>query len=459
MGESNALEVLDKWSGEPVGRLPVAGAGAIEAALASSVESLATPWAPSERAAALRAARDLFEAEREEILTTLRRESGFTIRDVEDEVARGLVTLELCAEEATRFSGETVSLGASSGFESRIAFTVRAPIGVVLAMTPFNTNFNGVLHKVGPALAAGNAVIVKPSELTPLTAGRVVDVLLRAGVPADRLHVLHGPGDSVALPLLRDPRVAFASFTGSTRVGAIVKAETGVRPVALELGSVGCTILAEDADLDRAASLTLRGGFRKAGQVCTSVQRLLVHDAVVEDFLDRLVGQVSALRAGDPADPEVDLGPVISSSAAERVERLLAESVAAGAEIATGGGRDGTLVEPTVVSGLPEDSALARQEVFGPVVAVTAVRSVEDGIARVNAGEFGLQAGVFSRSIATALSCVERLQVGAVIVNGTSSTRADGMPFGGQKASGFGKEGPRYAMRAMSVERLVMLGG
>lgn len=451
------VEVLDKWSGEAIETLPIADAATIDRTLGLAADAVAEPWPPAERAAAMRAAHELFEAERGEIADLLRRESGFTTQDVEDEISRGLVTLELSAEEATRVVGETVSLGASAGFEGRTAFTIRAPIGVVLAMTPFNTNFNGVMHKIGPALAAGNSVVVKPSELTPLTPQRVVDVLLRAGVPADRLHILHGPGDTVALPLLRDRRVAFASFTGSTVVGAIVKAETGVRPVALELGNVGATIIDADADLEKAASLTLRGGFRKAGQVCTSVQRLLVHEEVADDFRGRLVEAVSGLRAGDPADAATDLGPLISLAAAERVERLVGESVEAGASVLLGGGRDGSLVEPTIVDGIEEGMPLAREEAFGPLVTITEVSSVDDAIARVNAGEFGLQAGVFSASIATALHCADQLQVGAVIVNGTSSTRADGMPFGGQKSSGFGKEGPSYAVKAMSVERLVML--
>ena len=232
-----------------------------------------------------------------------------------------------------------------------------------------------------------------------------------------------------------------------------------MRPVALELGNVGCTIVAADADLEKAAGLVLRGGFRKAGQVCTSVQRLLVDEALADDFRGRLVEAVSGLRAGDPADAASDLGPLISLAAAERVERLIGESVDAGASLLLGGGRDGSLVEPTIVDGVEEGMSLAREEAFAPLVTITEVSSVDDAIGRVNAGEFGLQAGVFSASIATALHCVDRLQVGAVIVNGTSSTRADGMPFGGQKSSGFGKEGPSYAIKAMSVERLAMLAG
>lgn len=457
MSPGGALEVLDKWSGETIDLLPIADAEAIERTLARAQAAIDDRWPPAARAAAMRAAHELFEAERPRIAETLRRESGFTIKDVEDEISRGLVTLELSAEEATRVMGEAVSLGASAGFEDRTAFTIRSPIGVVLAMTPFNTNFNGVLHKVAPALAAGNSVVVKPSELTPLTPQIVVETLIRAGVPEDRLHILHGPGDTVALPLLRDRRVAFTSFTGSTAVGAIVKAETGVRPVALELGNVGCTILAEDADIGKATGLTLRGGFRKAGQVCTSVQRLLVHEAVIGDFRERLLEAVATLRPGDPADPSVDLGPLISAAAADRVERLVGESVAAGARVLAGGGREGNLVAPAVIDRVEEGMALAREEAFGPLVTITEVSSVDDAITRVNAGEFGLQAGVFSSSIGTALHCLDRLQVGAVIVNGTSSTRADGMPFGGQKSSGFGKEGPSYAIKAMSVERLAML--
>lgn len=456
---AQTLAVCDKWTGETIEHVPIADAAMIDSALARATCSVAEEWPARARSDALHTAGALLDERRDELLTTMVRETGFTRRDAEDEYARARVTLELSAQEALRITGEPVALAASSGFDDRLAFTVRAPIGVVLAITPFNTPVNGVLHKVAPALAAGNAAVLKPAEVTPLSAAIIVRALHEAGVPEDRLHLLNGTGEAVGLPLLRDERVSFTTFTGSTPVGEIVKSETGVRPVALELGSIAATLVCPDADLESAATLIARGGYRKAGQVCTSVQRVFVDRAVADELTGLLLDTVRALRAGDPADEASDLGPVIGESAAARIVRMIGDSADAGAELLAGGSREGSLVAPTLLAGVEEYHPVALREAFGPLVAITATSGLDDSIARVNAGRFGLQAGVFTSSVATALRCARSLQAGGVIVNGTSSTRADGMPFGGQKDSGFGKEGPAYAARAMTVERLVVLGG
>jgi succinate-semialdehyde dehydrogenase / glutarate-semialdehyde dehydrogenase len=452
------VTIRDKWTGAVIAELPRATEADIEAAVAAADRARKSPWAPRERAHVLENAVKLLRERKSTITETMRQETGFTTRDVHDEFARALVTLSLCAQEATRLGGEVVPLDASPGFEQRLAFTIRVPIGVVLAITPFNAPLNTVCHKIGPALAAGNAVILKPAEYTPLTAQALVHVLRDAGVPEGYLQILYGSGSEVGLRLLRDSRIGFTTFTGSTEVGAIVKRETGLRPVSLELGSVSATIVSEDADLDRVAADVAKAGFRKAGQVCTSVQRLFVQASVEHAFVARLAARVAALKSGDPADVATDVGPMISESAAAHAESLVQDSVQSGAAALVGGSRAGAHFAPTLLHRVQPQMRVAREEIFAPVVAVLTFERLEEAIAAANASAYGLQAGVYTSSIATALRVARELEVGGVIINGTSSTRADGMPYGGMKDSGFGKEGPHYAIREMSIERLVMLG-
>jgi succinate-semialdehyde dehydrogenase/glutarate-semialdehyde dehydrogenase len=454
---STTIVVVDKWTREGIGELPRATESDVEAALASSVAARREPWQPWERAIALSKTIDLLLQRREAMLKLMRRETGFTVVDVQDEFNRALVTLRLCAEEATRLGGEVVPLGASIGFESRIAFTIRVPIGVVLAITPFNAPLNTVCHKVGPALAGGNAVVLKPAQLTPLTAQALIDMLWEAGVPRDYLHVLHGSGQDVGLRLLRDSRVNFATFTGSTAVGLVVKRETGVRPVQLELGSVSATLVCEDANLDRVVADVQRAGFRKAGQVCTSVQTLYVHRSVHSLLLNRLASRVSELKAGDPAQATTQVGPLITAEAARRAKSLVDLALIDGATRTVGDEPHGSLYAPTLLDSVTPDMAVAREEIFAPVVSLIQFTDLDQVIDQMNSSVYGLQAGVYTASLAIALRAARGLEVGAVIVNGTSSTRADGMPYGGVKDSGFGREGPAYAIREMTIPRLVML--
>jgi succinate-semialdehyde dehydrogenase / glutarate-semialdehyde dehydrogenase len=455
--DSPSVTVRDKWSGEVFAELERATEPHVEATLANAVAALREPWAPRERAAALNGAVALLKQRRDAVTTGMRRETGFTTTDVNDEFDRAMVTLELCAEEATRLGGEVIPLGASSGFEQRIAFTIRVPIGVVLAITPFNAPLNTVCHKIGPALAAGNSVVLKPAQLTPLTAQTLVDTLHESGVPKRYLQVVHGSGGELGLRLLRDPRIAFATFTGSTEVGLTVKRETGIRPVQLELGSTSTTIVCDDADLDRVASDVRRSGFRKAGQVCTSVQNLLVQRGVAGELRERLARGVASLRSGDPGDSQTDVGPVITEQAAEWAHELVSDAVRAGAEVAVGAGRERNLLSPTLLTGVVPGMRIMSEEIFAPVVNLISFDAIADAFAIANASRYGLQAGFYTSSIANALLAARSLEVGGVIVNGTSSTRADGMPYGGVKDSGFGREGPAYAISEMTVPRLVML--
>jgi succinate-semialdehyde dehydrogenase/glutarate-semialdehyde dehydrogenase len=452
------ITVRDKWSGEIIDELPRATVEDIANAVAAADVARKHPWPPYERAVVLQRAVALLRERQQAISGTMRRETGFTNKDVANEFTRALVTLELCAQEATRLGGEVVPLGASAGFTERLAFTIRVPVGIVLAITPFNAPLNTVCHKIGPALAAGNVVILKPAELTPLTARALTQVLTDAGLPSGYLHVLYGSGSEVGLPLLRDPRIGFTTFTGSTEVGAIVKRETGVRPVSLELGSASVTIVCEDANLDKVVADVANSGFRKAGQVCTSVQLLYAQAGIQDELINRLAGRVSSITSGDPASITTDVGPLITAGAADHATELVNDARQAGATLLVGGQQSGSRFSPTLLCGLKPQMRLAREEIFAPVVGVLSFGMLDEAIVQANASSYGLQAGVYTSSIATALRVSRELEVGGVIINGTSSTRADGMPYGGMKNSGFGKEGPHYAAREMSIERLVMLG-
>lgn len=450
--------VRDKWTGEILDTLPRATEQDIEKAIAGANQAHKHTWPPHDRAKVLQRAVELLQEQKQTICEVMRHETGFTIKDVENEFTRAIVTMTLCAQEAIRLGGEVVPLDANSGFEQRLAFTLRVPIGVVLAITPFNAPLNTVCHKIGPALAAGNAVILKPAELTPLTARSLVQTLYNAGLPEGFLHILYGSGSEVGLRLLHDTRIGFTTFTGSTEVGAIVKRETGIRPVALELGSASVTIVCPDADLDKVARDVSSAGFRKAGQVCTSVQLLYAHASIEHDLVERLAARVRELKSGDPANVTTDVGPLISQFAAEHAELLVTNAQQAGASTCTGGTHTNTHFLPTVLSGIKPHMRIAREEIFAPVVGVLPFDSLDEAISVANSSPYGLQAGVYTSSISTMMHVIKTLQVGGIIINGTSSTRADGMPYGGMKDSGFGKEGPHYATREMSIERLVMLG-
>ncbi|WP_227272272.1 aldehyde dehydrogenase family protein [Roseobacter weihaiensis] len=441
------IPVLDKFNLTNAYDLPAATASDVTNSIDAAVAYIPPP--PPERAACLRRAADLIAERRDAIRAAMVLEAGFPLKDADGEINRALATLRLSAEEATRISGEMVPF--DGAIQGRIGFTMRVPVGVVVAITPFNAPLNTPCHKVGPALAAGNALILKPSEKTPGPAAYLGQALLDAGFPPDAVQVVQG-GPDVAQALLADPRPAFYAFTGSTRVGAAIHAAVGLRRTQMELGSIASTIVLADADIDAAAQKCAGASFRKAGQVCTSIQTLYVAQEVHDAFLDRYVTAAKTLRAGDPLDPATDVGPMISETAAEQVEGMLE-----GADIILGGTRDAAVISPTIIA-RPSERYLT-QEAFGPVAAVIPVADVGEAVARVNATPYGLATGLFTQDITTAFDAARQLDVGGVHINETSSSRVDLMPYGGVKESGFGQEGPRYAIREMTEERLVTVSG
>ena len=449
--------VLDKYSQAPwaVAQMPsreqvAAGVAAAERAFrAGGLDAHA-------RGAILDRAATVLERRTDDLVAAMQAEAGFTGHDAANEVRRGLITLRLSAEEARRFGGDLVPMEGAPGQAGRIGFTLRVPLGVVCAITPFNAPLNTVVHKVGPALAAGNAVVLKPSLHTPMTACILAEALLEAGLPEGLLTVLHG-GAQVAQWLLDEPLVRFYAFTGSTEVGRAIQQRAGLRRTQMELGSIAHCIVADDADLDQALPKIVNAAYRKAGQVCTSVQVLLVQRSRIAEVEQRLARMVEALPFGDPGAKATVVGPVITQASAERIEGWIAQALARGARRLAGGPRQGPVVPPTLLADVPEDTPLGCQEVFGPVMCVVPFDTLDEAIARVNSTPFGLATGVFTNRLGDALAAARRLEVGGVHINETSSSRVDLMPYGGSKDSGFGREGPHHAVREMSEERMVTL--
>lgn len=451
------LGVENKYSGAEIAQVCVATPELIAEAVATARAALekGVP-APHERAAILYRAARLLEDQRERFIALMVAEAGFTRVDAATEVMRAGLTLELSAEVAKSLTGHTVPFGAHPGSGQRIGFTVRDPIGVVVAITPFNSPLNTVLHKIGPSFAAGNPTVLKPSSLTPLTAALLGQVLVEAGMPKGYLHIIQGEG-RLAEHLLTNPDVAFYTFTGSTRVGRIIQQHVGLRRSQMELGSIASTIVCADADLDKALPKIANAGFRKAGQVCTSVQRLYVARPLVAEVTERLVQLAGEMLPGDPDHEETRVGPLISAAAAVKTEAWIRDAVAAGARLHCGGQREGRIVHPAVLSHVPAHVNAWCAEAFGPLIAIQPFDTLDEAISGANDTEFGLAAGIFTRDITAAMTAMRQLRFGTVQINETSSARADVMPFGGMKSSGFGKEGPAYAAEEMSIERLIVI--
>lgn len=457
-GESTIVH-KDKFDGHAVAEVHVASRQQVSAATrAVAAEQEKRTLSPYDRFRILSGASRMLEERSESFAQTIVDDSGLTITDARREVGRAVQTLLLCGEEAKRITGEVVPVSGAPGATGRIGLTVRHPVGVVCAITPFNAPLNTVAHKVGPAIAAGNGVVLKPAAHTPLTSDRLVHLLLEAGLPAGLIALLQGPGSTVGQWLLDDEVSSFYAFTGSTEVGKHIHRTVGLRKTQLELGSLSSTIVCEDADLERAATLCVNAAFRKAGQVCTSIQRLYVQRPAVDELLRLVAAQLDQRRSGDPRDDASFVGPLIATAEVDRVEEWVVQAVKAGASVAHGGRREGNVLEPTVLTDVSLEMDVMKREVFGPVVSLRPFDDLDEAIGEANATPYGLAAGIFTASIERALRAAERLRVGSVHINETSSSRLDLYPYGGVKLSGHGKEGPRYAIAEMTEERLVTIG-
>lgn len=453
----DVLEVRDPGTGRVVGTVPKATREDMSAAIAAAVEGARRmkELPTHQRILLLRRAAEHVEARHEAFARTIALEGIKTIREARKEVTRAVETLRIASEEARRVSGETLAFDQRPGSEHRVGYYVREPLGIIGAITPFNDPLNLVAHKVGPALAAGNAVILKPHTETPLSALMLAEALVDAGVPQGALQVITGLGSEVGETLVTDPRVRMISFTGGLETGLRILRQAGLKKVGMELGSNCPTLVMADADLDRAIPDILSGAFWAAGQNCLHVQRLLVEEGVYEEVKDQLKAGAEAYVVGDKLDEATDMGPLIHETAARKVEKLVAEALAQGATLITGGTRAGTFYAPTLIEDLPPTCALAREEVYGPVTVLYRFRTLDEAIAMANDADYGLQAAIFTRDINTAHKAIAGLACGGVIVNDTTDYRIDAMPFGGVKGSGLGREGLKHAIQDMTEPKVV----
>jgi acyl-CoA reductase-like NAD-dependent aldehyde dehydrogenase len=459
--ERDEIPICRPYDGEVVGSVPSATREEVERALYAAASGAKTmrALALADRVEILHRAAGLADSEMDRIAETISQEVGKPLAEARSEAARAGELLRLSASAAASACGETLPLDAGASGASKLGFTLRQPCGVVLAITPFNYPVLLVLHKVGPALAAGNAVLLKPSERTPLSALLLTELLLRAGLPPDGLQCLTGPGSQLGPQLCADRRVRKISFTGSSNVGEQIARIAGVKRLSLELGANCPTLVLRDADIEAAAAAVAHGGYVNAGQVCISVQRVLVERPVHRDFLDALMPRVAAIEPGDPRLESTALGPLISVAEAVRVERVLAAARDRGAQLLCGGEREGALMTPAVLDGVDPADSVSRDELFGPAVAVTQVNSVDEAIAAANDSRYGLGAGLFTRDVSAAMRFAREVDCGVLHINWTPLWRADPMPYGGLKASGIGKEGPRYALEEMTEMKTVVFHG
>jgi glyceraldehyde-3-phosphate dehydrogenase (NADP+) len=453
------LDVVDPEDGRIVGTVadctPSDVDEAVQAVARTVLEGPA--WPVWRRREALHQAAGLLAQRQEAFAELISREGCKPVRDAAREVQRAVETVRLSAEQADRLEGRTLPFDDTPRGENRLGWYTREPVGVIAAITPFNDPLNLVAHKVAPALIGGNGVVLKPAEQTPLVALAFIELLLDAGVPGDRLAVLPGRGATVGAALVGHPRVDLVSFTGGHATGTAVAAGAGAKKTLMELGGNGAVLVLSDADIRRAAEAVVDGAFGNAGQNCLSVQRVFVARELVDELVQRVVDRTRELVVGSKADASTEVGPLIDEAAAARVESWVAEAVEAGAEVHVGAKRDGTYYWPTVLTAVPDGARVLTEEVFGPVVSIEPFDSVDAAVIEVNSLEYGLQAGVFTHDLDTALDVAQRLRVGAVMINDTGDFRIDAMPFGGSKRSGVGREGVPFAVDAMTEPKIVAI--
>jgi acyl-CoA reductase-like NAD-dependent aldehyde dehydrogenase len=455
--EGGATVVYDKYTGAAMGVIREATAEEVDLAVAAAERSFRQrQLSPFERYEILHQFSEWVKAREAEIIRLLIAEVGKTYQDTKVEVARAYQACLLSAEEAKRIGGEVLPVSSIPGAEGKMGFAMRVPKGVIGAITPFNYPFLLAMHKIAPAIAAGNTIVIKPAPNTPFSTALLVEGLQACGLPQDHVQLVQG-GAETGNALLHHPGIRMYTFTGSAAVGERVKTGTGLRPVLLELGNTSPNIVCADADLDRAARLCGQRAFTAAGQACISVQRILVERACWDDFVPRLLQVVERLKVGDPRDPETDVGPMISEREALRAMAWIDEAVQAGARVLCGHRREGAFVYPTLLTDVDPGLRVYCQEVFAPVAVLVPFDTLDEAITLANGTPYGLHAAIFTRSLERAMKAWRELEFGGVIVNDTSTFRSDLAPYGGVKASGLGKEGPRYAIEEMTDLRVMIV--
>lgn len=447
------------YSGEDIAEVPLASESEVHQALdaAFKAQSVMAAMPSHRRAGILYEVSRLLEERSGEAARLIALEAAKPVATAEAEVDRTVQTYRFAAEEAKRIHGETLPLDAAPGGEGRIAYTVREPIGVIGAITPFNFPMNLVAHKLGPAIAAGNAVVLKPANQTPLSAFMIAELFEEAGLPAGALNVVTGQGRIIGDVIVTDPRVKMLTFTGSPEVGIGIRNRAGLKKVTLELGSNAAVIIDRDADVKSIIDRCVTSAFSFQGQICISLQRVYVHAEIYEVFVREFVEATKRLKHGDPLSPDTQVSALITPKDAERTLEWIEEARRQGATIAAGAERIGNIVLPTVILNAPAAARVSCQEVFGPVVVINKVDSLDEAIERVNDSRFGLQAGIYTNNIHHAFTAADRLRVGGVMINDTPTFRVDHMPYGGVKDSGTGREGVKFAVEEMTELKLITI--
>lgn len=453
------MTVIDKFTGEAIGVVPAASRDMVDQAIGAAREAF-PGWSRTpahRRFRILEKASNLLAKHQEDIATTICREAGKAWKYSTGEVSRAVETFQFSAEEAKRIHGETVPMDASTAGEGRVGYYTRCPVGVVAAITPFNFPLNLVAHKVGPGLAAGNTIVLKPASTTPLTGIRLGEILEEAGIPAGVFNIVVGSGGTVGDWITTDPRVSKISFTGSPPVGETILRKAGLKKVTMELGNNSGTIIEPDADLDAAVPRCVVSAFANSGQVCISLQRLYVHTSIFGEFTRRFVEAAGKLKVGNPVEKDCDVGPMIDEGEAKRAEAWIKEAVAEGAKVLIGGNREGRVLYPTILSDVRAEMKVMCQEAFAPLVSLYEYDSFEEAVKMVEDSPYGLQAGVYTNDLKKAMYAIDRINVGGIMVNDTSIFRVDHMPYGGNKMSGLGREGVRFAVEEMTNIKMVMI--
>lgn len=458
-GAGAPIEVRNKYSGQTIATIPTARREDVDAAIAAAARTArAMMELPAHRRAAILSATAARMQERkEEFARTIAAEAGKALKYARVEVDRGISTFTFAAEEARRIHGETVPLDAAASGDGYFGFYIRRPVGVVVAISPFNFPLNLVAHKVAPALAAGNTVVLKPASWTPLTAVLLCEVLEEAGLPPGAINLVAGPGSTVGEWLVSDDRVAMVTFTGSADVGRQITSRAGIKKITLELGNTSPVIVAPDADLEMVAKRCAVGAYYNSGQVCLSVQRIFSDQTIYDSFMDRFVRASEAMVVGDPLDERVDVGPMIDEREAMRIEGWVHEARSAGAKVAVGGRREGPVYWPTVLTNVKPEMKVVAQEAFAPVASVMPYDDFEEALRQADATPYGLQASVFTKNLDRLFQAMRWLNFGGIIVNDTSTFRVDHMPYGGNRQSGIGREGVRYAIEEMTNIQMVAI--
>jgi len=408
-----------------------------------------------QRISILKKAADLMQDRYEELAKTIATEGSKTIKEARKEVGRAINTITISAEEARRIDGETIPFDSAPGSENRVGYYYRFPIGIIAAITPFNDPLNLVAHKLGPAIAGGNSVVLKPATVTPLSGIKLGEILLDAGLPGEILSVITGYGSEIGDHLVSDDRVRMVSFTGGVEAGERIAKTAGLKKIGMELGSNSPVIVLKDCDMDLAVESNVSGSFWAVGQNCIGVQRIYIQNTIYDEFKEKFVKRTNQYKTGFQLDEDTDMGPMITEGEAIRVIDWIEDAVSKGAKLLTGGTRKGTLVPPTTLENVPATAKLDCQEIFGPVVCLYSIDSLEEAVEKSNAVDYGLHGAIFTKDINNAFYAIKNMDVGGIVVNDSTDYRVDLMPFGGVKKSGLGREGIKFALQEMTEPKVV----